>query len=134
VGEQLPDELYQKLVAARQYRAASDMCRQLLFSAVDMHVHSKFDWKAAPASASAAASPTYAPFSAIEHQLSSKMSVLPALPESRFLCAFNHIFAGGYAAGYYSYKWAEVMSADAFEMFVEAGTHRMSIASVSIGV
>ena len=49
------------------------------------------------------------------------MSVLPPLPESRFLCSFSHIFAGGYAAGYYSYKWSEVLSADAFGAFEEAG-------------
>ena len=50
-----------------------------------------------------------------------KRQVLPPLPENRFLCGFSHIFAGGYSAGYYSYKWAEVLSADAFEAFEEAG-------------
>ena len=53
--------------------------------------------------------------------LTEEMSVLPPLPESRFLCSFSHIFAGGYAAGYYSYKWSEVLSADAFGAFEEAG-------------
>ena len=48
--------------------------------------------------------------------------MLPPLPEDRFLCSFSHIFAGGYAAGYYSYKWAEVLSADCFAAFEEAGS------------
>ena len=49
------------------------------------------------------------------------MTVMPPLPEDRFLCGFSHIFAGGYAAGYFSYKWAEVLSADGFAAFEEAG-------------
>jgi oligopeptidase A len=58
---------------------------------------------------------------ATEASIIDRCTVVPRLAEDRFLCSFSHIFAGGYAAGYYSYKWAEVLSADAFGAFEEAG-------------
>ena len=108
-GEPLPDELFDKLTSARNFRAASMMLRQLHFGMTDIYLHHQFD----PSSSES-------PFD-VQRRMAEKTSVLPPLPEDRMLCAFSHIFSGGYAAGYYSYKWAEVLSADAFGAFEEAG-------------
>ena len=108
-GEPLPDELFNKLVAARNFRAASQMLRQLLFGMTDIYLHHQFD----PSSSET-------PFD-VQRRMAEKTSVMPPLPEDRMLCAFSHIFSGGYSAGYYSYKWAEVLSADAFGAFEDAG-------------
>lgn len=108
-GEVLPDDLYEKICQARTYRAASGMLRQIQFGMTDMLLHSTFD----PDGSQTA-------FEAFE-EVAAKTSPMPPHPQNRFLCAFQHIFAGGYAAGYYSYKWAEVLSADAFAAFEEAG-------------
>jgi len=99
------------VVAARHYNAGLTMLRQLFFARLDMELHSSYD----PASAA-----EDGPF-ALQQQLATELTVLPPLPDDRFLCGFSHIFAGGYAAGYYSYKWAEVMAADAFGAFEERG-------------
>jgi oligopeptidase A len=108
-GEPLPDELYQKLCAARNYRAGSLMLRQLYFACLDLELHHRF----APNGPET--------IFEVQQRIARQTTVLPPLPEDRFLCSFGHIFAGGYAAGYYSYKWAEVLSADAFAAFEEAG-------------
>lgn len=110
-GEPLPEELFQKLNAQRNYNAGMAMLRQLFFGRLDMELHHNYD----PEDSSHGT-----PFE-IQQRISSDYTVLRPLPEDRFLCTFAHIFAGGYAAGYYSYKWAEVMSADAFAAFEEAG-------------
>ncbi len=108
-GEKLPDALIAKIIDARAFRAGGATLRQLLFGAVDMELHARY-----------AENDPRTP-NAIKEALAPAYSVLPVLPEDRFLCGFSHIFAGGYAAGYYSYKWAEVLSADAFAAFEEAG-------------
>lgn len=109
-GETIPAELFQKVVDSRTFRAASMMLRQLHFSWADLRLHSEYD-------------PTDATRSIfdLDREVGAETDVLPVLEHDRFLCSFSHIFAGGYAAGYFSYKWAEVLSADCFAAFEEAG-------------
>jgi oligopeptidase A len=137
-GEPVPDALYDKIVAARTFRAGTALCRQLYFSGVDMHLHAHFVAPSAPTPAPAPAAAadskslpreSYDALLSVEQQIGARTQVLPILPENRLLTSFLHIFAGGYSAGYYSYKWAEVMSADAFEAFVEA--ERSAVAAVT---
>lgn len=117
-GEPLPEHYYQKLLAARTYMSGSTMLRQIHFSWVDLELHHRYQ-------------PGGDTPEQIRRRIAEKTTVLPPLPEDNFLCAFGHIFAGGYAAGYYSYKWAEVLSADAFSAFEEAGLeNEQSIAQV----
>ncbi|ACB53116.1 oligopeptidase A [Crocosphaera subtropica ATCC 51142] len=108
-GETLPEHYYDKLVSARNYMSGSGMLRQLHFSFLDLELHHRYqpDSKETPAD--------------VRNRIAEKTTVMKPLPEDSFLCSFGHIFAGGYAAGYYSYKWAEVLSADAFSAFEEAG-------------
>ena len=113
-GEPLPEALFEKVRAAKNYRAGSMMLRQLLFGMTDITLHSDFD-----------SSGSETPHD-VSRRLSQQTSVLPLLPEDRSLCSFQHIFSGGYAAGYYSYKWAEILSADAFSAFEDAGLDNTS--------
>ncbi|MGD1806423.1 M3 family metallopeptidase [Dapis sp. BLCC M126] len=108
-GETLPEHYYQKLLAARNYMSGSAMLRQLHFALVDIELHHRYQ----PGGAETVVD--------VRKRVAQTTTVLQPLPEDSFLCAFGHIFAGGYAAGYYSYKWAEVLSADAFAAFEEAG-------------
>jgi len=108
-GETLSEEIYLKLVAARTFRAASQNLRQIRFASIDLELHSKY----VPGGSETIFD--------VDQRVAQRTQVLPPLQEDRFLCSFLHIFAGGYAAGYYSYKWAEVLSADAFSAFEEAG-------------
>ena len=107
--EQMPDELFQKIVAAKTFRSGQMMLRQIQFGILDLTLHHSYD----PHSKKT-------PFD-IQKEVASKTTVLPPLAEDHFLCSFSHIFSGGYAAGYYSYKWAEVLSADAFSAFEDVG-------------
>jgi oligopeptidase A len=113
-GEPLPDELFEKLNASRTFRAGSTTLRQLTFGMTDMLLHGGFK---PPQKGDSSGETVFD----IQRKVVEKTSVLPMLEEDRLLCSFSHIFSGGYAAGYYSYKWAEVLSADAFSAFEEAG-------------
>jgi len=108
-GEPLPDKLIDQILAARWFQAGSQTLRQLFFSALDMGLHHEYD------------PDTTGKPDDFKMRLAPDYTIIPPLPEDRFLCGFSHIFAGGYAAGYYSYKWAEVLAADAFAAFEEAG-------------
>lgn len=108
-GEVLPEHYYQKLWAAKNYMSGSGILRQLHFSNVDIELHHRYS----PGKGETAFD--------VRRRIAKTTTVIPPLPEDAFLCAFGHIFEGGYAAGYYSYKWAEVLSADAFAAFEEAG-------------
>ena len=102
-GESLSDELYEKLKAAKVYRFASDQLRQIHFASTDMGLHTKLlkhkstESMSEPIDYKSIAASSFA----LEQSIAAKTSVLPPLPENRFLCSFSHIFAGGYAAGYY---------------------------------
>jgi oligopeptidase A len=108
-GESLPEEYYQKLVDAKNYMSGSAILRQLHFSLIDLELHHRYD-------PDGNETPQQ-----VRERIGETTTVMKPLPEDQFLCSFSHIFAGGYAAGYYSYKWAEVLSADAFAAFEEVG-------------
>ncbi len=105
----MPDDLLDRLLASQTFRAGSGFLRQLYFAELDLALHHDYD----PTGARTIAD--------VKADVAARATVIPPLPEDRFLCAFGHLFAGGYAAGYYAYKWAEVLSADAFGAFEEAG-------------
>ena len=108
-GEPLPADLLEKMLTARNFQAAMQMLRQLEFALFDFRLHQEFD----PARADQ--------IPALLSEVRSQVAVMTPPAFNRFQHSFSHIFAGGYAAGYYSYKWAEVLSADAFSRFEEEG-------------
>jgi oligopeptidase A len=108
-GETLPKELFDKMHAAKNFHAGMQMVRQLEFSLFDFRLHREYD----PAKGAGVAE--------LLNEVRKQVSVVIPPVFNRFPNSFTHIFAGGYAAGYYSYKWAEVLSSDAFSAFEEHG-------------
>jgi oligopeptidase A len=108
-GEPLPADMLQRLLGTRTFNAALDTLRQIELASFDFELHANFDPQAGAKVADTLAA------------VRRRVAVVPAAPFNRMPASFAHIFAGGYAAGYYSYKWAEVLAADAFEAFEEAG-------------
>ena len=108
-GEPIPDDLYNKMQAARHFQTAMATVRQLEFAIFDMRLH--MDAQAAEAGRA----------QALLNEVRQQVAVVPYPAFNRMANTFTHVFAGGYAAGYYSYKWAEVLSADAFARFEEEG-------------
>lgn len=108
-GEKLPRDLFDRMLAAKNFQSGMFCVRQLEFALFDMRIHGD------PESSHAA------DFQKVLDDVRREVAVTPSAPFNRFAQSFSHIFAGGYAAGYYSYKWAEVLSADAFSAFEEEG-------------
>jgi oligopeptidase A len=108
----MPRELFERMLAARNFQSGMAMLRQIEFGLLDMLLHTAYD----PSGGGEFDDPQ-----AVLAAVLREVAVVPRPGYDRFMHAFGHIFAGGYAAGYYSYKWAEVLSADAYSVFEEAG-------------
>src|SRR5258708_22122987 len=111
-GQTLPRDLFDKILEAKNFQSGMAMVRQIESGLFDMLLHAEFD----PASRNAWPSPQ-----GLLDAVRQEVAVVPRAPYDRFMQGFAHVFAGGYAAGYYSYKWAEVLSADAFSLFEQEG-------------
>jgi oligopeptidase A len=108
-GEPMPEQEFRKLLAARTFMGGAATLRQVHFALVDLRLHSQWH-------PGCSQTPEQ-----LRREIAEGTTVLAPIDDDAFLCSFGHIFAGGYAAGYYSYKWAEVLSADAFSAFEEVG-------------
>lgn len=115
-GESIPDELVDRIVKAQNYHAAYAQVRQLHFGILDMAWHTL---TSVPAESTLE----------FENKVLEPVNVLPKTPGTCISTTFSHIFAGGYSAGYYSYKWAEVLEADAFSLFEEKGIFNQEVAA-----
>ncbi len=120
-GAPLPKELFEKMIAAKNFQSGLQMLRQIEFSLADMHLHFDFDPNGEKTPKDVLA------------EIRKQFSVTTPPEFNRFLHSFNHIFAGGYAAGYYSYKWAEVLSADVYSAFEEAQSDGTDMISPAMG-
>ena len=107
-GEKLPRQLFEKMLAAKNFQSAMAMVRQLEFGLFDMLLHTQFNAQKDS-------------ILDLLNNVRKEVAVTQQPAYNRFANSFSHIFAGGYAAGYYSYKWAEVLAADAFGRFEEEG-------------
>jgi oligopeptidase A len=108
-GEPLPEAEFAKLQAARTFMGGAATLRQVHFALTDLRLHSQWTPECGKTPEQ------------LRREIAATTTVLEPIEEDAFLCSFGHIFAGGYSAGYYSYKWAEVLSADAFSAFEEVG-------------
>ncbi len=108
-GDPIPDELYRRMYRAKNFQSAMQMVRQLEFALFDFRIHREYDPRRGGR------------IYEILQEVRQQVAVITPPAWNRFAHGFSHIFAGGYAAGYYSYKWAEVLSADAFSLFEERG-------------
>ena len=115
-GETIPSDLIEKIVASMNFQSAYFHIRQLQFGILDMAWHTLTDILEEDALS-------------FEKKVLSATNVLPSIPECIISTAFSHIFAGGYNAGYYSYKWAEVLAADGFSLFKEKGIFNQEVAA-----
>ena len=119
-GLPLPRKLFDKMITAKNFQSALQILRQIEFSLVDIHLHYDFD-------------PETRTSRELLDEIRANFAVVIPPEFNRFLHSFNHIFAGGYAAGYYSYKWAEVLSADVYSAFEEVQTDGGDIISPAMG-
>jgi len=122
-GKPLPRELFEKILAAKNFQNGLATLRQIVMSLTDWRLHSRFDAKAAKGHA----------VLDVSRNIADQYNIIPQPEISRWINSFSHIFAGGYAAGYYSYKWAEVLSADAYSAFEEAAKLTGSVLDAKTG-
>jgi oligopeptidase A len=122
-GKPLPRELFDKILAAKNFQNGLATLRQIVMSLTDWRLHSSFDAKDAKGHA----------VLDVSRNIANQYNIIPQPEISRWINSFSHIFAGGYAAGYYSYKWAEVLSADAYSAFEEAAKLTGSVLDAKTG-